>query len=59
MPGTGVQAEMVQGWSARLTSGFGFVTADGINASLGGELGGLGSGSFSIWSVRGRAAVPF
>jgi hypothetical protein len=59
LPGTGIQAEMLQGWSARLASGFGLVTTTGISASLGGELGGLGSGNFSVWSVRGRTSIAF
>ena len=52
-------AQLVQGWSARVTGGATVGMADGARLSLGGELGGLGSGQFSNWSVRGRASVPF
>ena len=32
--------------------------ANGSRLSVGGEVGGLGSGDFTLWSNRGRAAVP-
>jgi hypothetical protein len=51
--------EFVHGLSARLTSGVAVALAGGPKLSLGGELGGLGSGQFTTWSVRGRASVPF
>ncbi len=51
---------MLKGWSARLTSGVAVSTLGGINASFGGEFGGIGSsGNFNVWSVRGRTAIPF
>jgi hypothetical protein len=50
--------QFVQGWSARITSGIGVMLAGGTRLSVGGEVGGLGN-DFTVWSVRGRAAVPF
>jgi hypothetical protein len=50
--------EFVHGFSARVTSGIALAIAGGGNLAVGGELGGLGS-DFKVWSVRGRAAVPF
>jgi hypothetical protein len=50
--------QFVQGWSARITSGVAIALASGPKLSVGGEVGGLGN-SFTVWSVRGRAAVPF
>jgi hypothetical protein len=47
------------GASARLTSGITLATRQGTQFSLGGELGGLGSGNFDIWSVRARTAIAF
>lgn len=32
--------------------------AGGTKLSVGGEVGGLGN-NFIVWTVRGRAAVPF
>jgi hypothetical protein len=49
----------LQGWSARFTSGLMVAPKDGARVSLGGELGGIGSGNFNMWSVRGRLALPF
>jgi hypothetical protein len=49
----------LQGWSARFTSGLLVAPKDGARVSLGGELGGIGSGNFNMWSVRGRLALPF
>jgi hypothetical protein len=37
----------------------GFNSAGGAKVSVGGELGGLGSQNFTVWTVRGRASVPF
>lgn len=48
----------IHDWSARLTSGVAATLPSGATLSLGGELGGLGSDA-SLWSVRGRAGVPF
>ncbi|MBR0901985.1 Ig-like domain repeat protein [Bradyrhizobium liaoningense] len=50
--------QFVQGWSARVTGGLNFNTLSGIRGSVGGELGGLGN-DFLVWSVRGRASIPF
>jgi hypothetical protein len=51
--------EFIHGWSARLTGGLGIAAAGGTRLIVGGELGGLGSGQFITWTVRGRASVPF
>jgi hypothetical protein len=51
--------ELIQGWSARVTSGVSVGFVGGAKLSVGGEVGGLGSGEFTVWSVRGRASVPF
>jgi outer membrane autotransporter protein len=48
----------VHGWSARVTSGVDMMVLGGTKLSVGGEVGGLGN-NFTVWSVRGRAAVPF
>jgi hypothetical protein len=50
--------QFLQGWSARVTSGVGVATG-GVRYSIGGEVGGLGSDQFIIWSVRARLSVPF
>jgi Autotransporter beta-domain/Bacterial Ig-like domain (group 3) len=50
--------EFVHGWSARVTSGVDMTLLGGTRLSVGGEIGGLGN-NFTVWSVRGRAAVPF
>lgn len=49
---------LVQGWSARAVSGIGVTLNGKTQLSIGGELGGLGS-TYTIWSVRSRAFVPF
>ena len=51
--------EFISGWSARVTSGIAVSSAAGPKLSVGGELGGLGSNQFTLWSVRGQAALPF
>ena len=51
--------EFIQGWSARVTSGVSVSFVGGAKLSVGGEVGGLGSGQFTVYSVRGRASVPF
>ena len=51
--------EFIQGLSARVTSGVAIAAASGVRVSIGGEVGGLGSDQFTVWSVRGRASVPF
>jgi hypothetical protein len=50
--------EFVHGLSARVTSGLAVSLKDGKTLSFGGEYGGIGN-DFKVWSVRGRAAVPF
>jgi hypothetical protein len=50
--------EFVHGFSARVTSGVAVAFAGGAQLALGSEVGGLGS-DFKVWTVRGRAAVPF
>jgi hypothetical protein len=49
----------VQGWAARTTVGVSYNVLGGARFLIGGELGGLGSQNFTVWSVRGRASVPF
>jgi len=49
---------LLQGWSARAVSGVGLQFAGGSQVSIGGEVGGLG-GDHTMWSVRGRALLPF
>jgi hypothetical protein len=51
--------QFVHGLSARLTSGVAIALANGPKLSVGGEVGGLSSGNFTVWSLRGRAAFPF
>jgi hypothetical protein len=51
--------EFIQGLSARVTSGVSARTQGGAQFSLGGEVGGLASGQFTVWTVRGRASLPF
>ena len=51
--------QFLQGWSARVTSGVGVTLGGSARLSLDGEFGGIGSSQFTVWSVRGRAAVPF
>jgi Bacterial Ig-like domain (group 3)/Autotransporter beta-domain/Domain of unknown function DUF11 len=51
--------EFVQGWAARTTVGLSYNVVDGPKVSVGGELGGLGSQSFTVWTVRARAGIPF
>ena len=49
----------VQGGAARTTAGFSCNVVGGARLLIGGEVGRLGSQSFTVWSVRGRASVPF
>ncbi len=51
--------QFIQGWSARAVSGVSLTFVGGAKLSIGGEAGGLGSGQFIVWTVRGRASVPF
>ena len=51
--------QFVQGWAARTTAGVSYNAVGGARVMIGGELGGLGSQDFTVWSVRARASVPF
>jgi hypothetical protein len=50
--------EVVHGLSARVTSGLVMSATAGVTLSLDSELGGIGN-DFKVWTVRGRASVPF
>jgi len=50
--------EYVDGLAARVTSGIAVDVKGGAKLAIGGEVGGLGN-DFRVWTVRGRAAVPF
>jgi hypothetical protein len=50
--------QFIHGFSARVTSGIAVAIAGGGKLAVGGEYGGIGS-NFSMWTVRGRASVPF
>jgi hypothetical protein len=58
-PGLLLPTQFVHGWSARVVSGLAVKLGGGAQFSAGGELGGLGSNQFTVWSVRGRASFPF
>jgi hypothetical protein len=49
---------LLDGWSARGTAGLAARFAGGTAIAVGGELGGIGSGT-RIWTYRARASVPF
>jgi hypothetical protein len=50
---------VVNGWSARVTSGVALTNGrNGSSLSLGGELGGLGVG-YTLWTATARANWPF
>ena len=51
-------SEYVQGGSARLISGLAVTFTSGPTVMFGGEYGGIGN-DFKVWSLRGRAALPF
>jgi hypothetical protein len=46
------------GWSARTDAGIAAQFASGGQLTLGSEPSGLG-GSFSLWTYRARASIPF
>jgi hypothetical protein len=46
------------GWSARVTGGIAYTTADGASLSLGGEYGGLGA-DYKVWTANARGSLPF
>jgi hypothetical protein len=52
-------ASAMQGLSARLVGGVAITTDYGIKFTTAGEFGGIGSGTFTNWSLRARGAVPF
>jgi len=45
--------------SGRVTSGISVTQAGGAHVTLEGELGGIGSGGFTVLSTRARAMTPF
>jgi hypothetical protein len=49
---------LLEGWSARFTSGLSLSFKGGTQLGFGGELGGIG-GNTNILTFRGRASVPF
>lgn len=51
--------QFLHGWSARVTTGLGMAMTGGAQLSVASEVGGLGSGQFINWTLRGRAMVPF
>ena len=51
--------QFVQGWAARTSAGLSYNVVGGAKVLVGGEVGGLGSQNFTVWSLRGRASVPF
>jgi hypothetical protein len=50
---------IVDGWSARVTTGVTLTTSSGARLNVGGEFGGIGSGSYNVWSGQVRGSVPF
>jgi hypothetical protein len=48
----------LSGWSARAAGGLAARFENGAAISFGGEFGGIG-GNTQIWTLRGRASVPF
>jgi hypothetical protein len=49
---------LLQGWSARMTTGLGIKFASGGMVALGAEYGGIGS-NFETWTYKAKAQVPF
>ena len=56
--GVAALSPVFDGWSARASVGVSAQFAEGGQITLGGERSGLG-GSFSLWTYRARASVPF
>jgi outer membrane autotransporter protein len=56
---TGFEDSIEDGWAARFTGGFGFTMASGVNATISGEVGGLGGGGAFNYSGRANLIVPF
>jgi hypothetical protein len=50
---------VTNGLSARVTSGITFGTVNGATLGIGGEVGGLGSGAYTVWSAKALASVRF
>ncbi|WP_454632969.1 putative Ig domain-containing protein [Bradyrhizobium cenepequi] len=49
---------LLEGWSARATGGIGIKFESGGSVGLGAQYGGIGS-DFKIWTITGKASVPF
>jgi outer membrane autotransporter protein len=49
----------LQGVSARVVAGLAVATSYGAKFAASGEVGGLGGGQFTSWTLRARADVPF
>jgi hypothetical protein len=49
---------LIDGWSARITTGLGIKFASGGVIGIGAEYGGIGS-NFEIWTYKAKAQVPF
>jgi hypothetical protein len=49
---------LLQGWSARMTTGVGARFASGATVGVGAEYGGIGS-DFQTWTFKARGQVPF
>ena len=59
LPGaTLASVPLLEGWSARFTSGLAARFGNGAAVAFGAELGGIGS-NVQIWTLRGRTSVPF
>jgi hypothetical protein len=56
---TALLTPSLDGASLRATSGLTVAMARGAQIAVGGKLGGIGSGSFDLWSARARMAMPF
>jgi hypothetical protein len=50
---------IVDGWSARVSTGLTVSTSNGARLNFIGEVGGIGSGSYNVWSGQVRGSVPF
>ena len=45
--------QFVQGWAARTSASLNYNVVGGAKVLVGGEVGGLGSQNFTVWSLRG------
>jgi hypothetical protein len=50
---------VVDGWSARVSTGLTVSTSNGAKVNFISEFGGIGSGSYNVWSGQVRGSVPF